>query len=83
MQEVVVDNFNEIVNDPTKDVLVDFYIPTCGGCRVLEPILVEVADKVGFSVCLMQRRLILLCTSLSDVLYFYMKAVCMDEVLYR
>ena len=46
VQVVVVDNFDEIVNDPTKDVLLDFYIPTCGGCVQLEPVLVEVAEKV-------------------------------------
>lgn len=35
-------NFDEIVLDATKDVLVDFYAPWCGHCKKLEPIYNEV-----------------------------------------
>jgi len=35
--------FNEIVFDKTKDVLVEFYSPTCGHCKKLVPIYDELA----------------------------------------
>ncbi|CAA2966304.1 probable disulfide-isomerase A6 [Olea europaea subsp. europaea] len=37
------DNFNEIVLDEAKDVLVEFYAPWCGHCKNLAPIYEKVA----------------------------------------
>ncbi|MCL7038766.1 hypothetical protein MKW94_025000, partial [Papaver nudicaule] len=37
------ENFNEIVLDETKDVLVEFYAPWCGHCKSLAPIYEKVA----------------------------------------
>ncbi|KAF3646124.1 putative protein disulfide-isomerase A6 [Capsicum annuum] len=37
------DNFNEIVLDETKDVLVEFYAPWCGHCKSLAPTYEKVA----------------------------------------
>ena len=35
---VVAKNFDEIVRDPTKDVLIEMYAPWCGHCKKLEPV---------------------------------------------
>lgn len=40
-------SFDEIVMDPTKDVLVEFYAPWCGHCKKLAPIYDEVAQKLS------------------------------------
>ncbi|XP_038899679.1 probable protein disulfide-isomerase A6 [Benincasa hispida] len=37
------DNFNEVVLDSSKDVLVEFYAPWCGHCKNLAPIYEKVA----------------------------------------
>jgi len=43
---VVASTFNEIVNDPTKDVLIEFYAPWCGHCKSLAPKYDELAEKL-------------------------------------
>ncbi|XP_067934993.1 protein disulfide-isomerase A3-like [Watersipora subatra] len=42
---VVAKNFDEIVNDPERDVLIEFYAPWCGHCKSLEPKYKELAEK--------------------------------------
>jgi len=42
---VVGENFNEIVKDPTKDVLIEFYAPWCGHCKKLVPVYDELGEK--------------------------------------
>lgn len=46
---VVGETFDEIVNDESKDVLIEFYAPWCGHCKNLEPIYKELGEKVGLS----------------------------------
>lgn len=46
-QVVVAKNFDEIVNDPERDVLIEFYAPWCGHCKSLEPKYNELAEKVS------------------------------------
>jgi len=39
-------NFEEVVNDPTRDVLIEFYAPWCGHCKSLAPKYEELAEKL-------------------------------------
>merc|ERR1719481_1943752 len=44
---VVAKNFDSIVYDPTKDVLIEFYAPWCGHCKSLAPKYDELAEKLA------------------------------------
>jgi len=46
VKTVVAKNFEEIVNDETKDVLIEFYAPWCGHCKNLAPKYDELAKKL-------------------------------------
>lgn len=43
---VVAKNFEEIVNNEDKDVLIEFYAPWCGHCKSLAPKYDELAEKL-------------------------------------
>lgn len=47
-QVLVAENFDSIVNDDSKDVLIEFYAPWCGHCKSLEPKYKELGEKVCF-----------------------------------
>lgn len=54
LQVVVAENFDAIVNDDSKDVLIEFYAPWCGHCKNLEPKYKELGEKVwtgGLPLC--------------------------------
>jgi protein disulfide isomerase family A protein 3 len=44
---VVAKNFDEIVNDDSRDVLIEFYAPWCGHCKTLAPKYDELAAKLS------------------------------------
>ncbi len=44
------DNFNDEVLNADKTVLIDFWAPWCGPCRMVSPIVEEISDEVEGSV---------------------------------
>ena len=39
------DTFDEVVNDASKDVMVEFYVPWCGHCQQLKPTYKRLANE--------------------------------------
>ena len=46
------DNFQAVVLDSTKPVLLDFWAPWCGPCRMVAPVVEEIAgERSDIKVC--------------------------------
>ena len=43
---MVGETFEEIVGDPEKEVLIEFYAPWCGHCKALAPKFDELGEKL-------------------------------------
>ena len=41
------DNFNELVKNGAKPVLLDFYATWCGPCRMVSPIVEQISEERG------------------------------------
>ena len=46
VEVLVAESFEEVVNQPEKDVLVQFFSPRCPHCKKLSPVYTELAEQV-------------------------------------
>lgn len=45
------DNFEEVVNGSSVPVLIDFYATWCGPCKMLSPVIEEIAEENSEGLC--------------------------------
>ncbi len=47
LKDITTDEFNTLIKNSDKPILVDFWAPWCGPCRVIAPILEEISSKLS------------------------------------
>ena len=50
VKELNIQNFDETIKNSDKPVLVDFWAEWCGPCKMLSPVIHEIADEYGESL---------------------------------
>ena len=48
--KITADNFNDEVINKNGKILVDFYADWCGPCKMISPIIEEIANEMGIMV---------------------------------
>ncbi|CAM9756350.1 unnamed protein product [Scytosiphon promiscuus] len=46
-EQLTTENFDEVVKEEGKDVMLEFYAPWCGHCQALKPVYAKVASEVA------------------------------------